>query len=86
VYAEGTLYPSIFLLQIGRDIMPTPRGWEVLISINFPLTNWEGYHAYSSRMGRKLCLLAGVRTLPLLRSRDKNPFVHIPCDVWRFGS
>jgi len=22
-----------------------------LISINFPLTNWEGYYAYSSRMG-----------------------------------
>jgi len=28
VYVEGTLYPSISLLEIGRDIMPTPQGWE----------------------------------------------------------
>jgi hypothetical protein len=25
VYGEGTLYPSISLLEIGRDIMPTCR-------------------------------------------------------------
>jgi hypothetical protein len=28
-----------------------------LTSINFPPRNWEGYYAYSSRMGGKLCLL-----------------------------
>jgi hypothetical protein len=28
MYVEGTLYPSIFLLEIGRDIMPTPQGQE----------------------------------------------------------
>jgi len=50
VYVEGTLYPSISLLEIGTDIMPTPL-----------------------RMGGKLCLLIGVRTLPLLRSRHKSP-------------
>jgi hypothetical protein len=32
-----------------------------LISINFSPRNWEGYYAYSSRMGRKLCLLIGVK-------------------------
>jgi len=25
-------------------------------SMNFPPRNWEGYYAYSSRVGRKLCL------------------------------
>ncbi len=25
---EGTLHPSISLLEIGRDIRPTPQGWE----------------------------------------------------------
>jgi hypothetical protein len=28
VYVEGTLYPWISLLEIGRDIMPTPQGQE----------------------------------------------------------
>jgi hypothetical protein len=28
VYVEGTLYPSISLLQIGRGIMPHPQGFE----------------------------------------------------------
>jgi len=28
MYVEGTLYPSISLLEIERDIMPTPQGWE----------------------------------------------------------
>jgi hypothetical protein len=29
VYVDGTLlYPSISLLEIGRDTMPTPHGWE----------------------------------------------------------
>jgi hypothetical protein len=28
VYVEGTLYTSISLLEIGRDIMPIPLGWE----------------------------------------------------------
>jgi hypothetical protein len=36
-----------------------------LISINFPLGNWEVYYVYSSRMGGNLSLLVGVRTLPL---------------------
>jgi hypothetical protein len=36
-----------------------------LIFINLPPRNWEGYYAYSSRMGGKLCLLVGVRTLLL---------------------
>jgi hypothetical protein len=37
--------------------------------IEFPSArNWEGYYAYSSRVERKLCLLIGVRTLPLMRS------------------
>jgi hypothetical protein len=44
-----------------------------LISINFPPRNWEGYYAYLSRMGGNLCLLVGVRTLPLLSYRHKNP-------------
>ncbi len=29
--------------------------------------NWEGYYIYSSRVGVKLCLLIGVRTLPFIR-------------------
>jgi len=28
VYVEATLYLSISLLEIGRDIMPTSQGWE----------------------------------------------------------
>ncbi len=31
-------------------------------------------------------LLIGIRTLPLLRSRHKNPPIHRPCDLQRFGS
>jgi hypothetical protein len=27
VYVEGTLYPAISLLEIGRDLM-IPQGWE----------------------------------------------------------
>jgi len=57
-----------------------------LISMNFSPRNWEGYYIYSSRMGRKLCLLVGVKTLPLLRDRHKNPPIPRPCDLWRFGS
>jgi hypothetical protein len=45
--------------------------------------NWEWYYAYSSRVGRKLCLLISVRTLPLLRCRHKNPLIHMPCDLHR---
>jgi hypothetical protein len=59
---------------------------EHLLSINFPPRNWDGYYAYSSRMGEKLCLLVGIRTLPLLRSRHTNPPSHMPCDIHRFGS
>jgi hypothetical protein len=25
---EGTLYPYVCLLEIGKDIMPTPQEWE----------------------------------------------------------
>jgi hypothetical protein len=45
-----------------------------LISMNFLSRNWEGYYAYSSRVGGNLCLLisvrpshywgVGIRTLP----------------------
>jgi hypothetical protein len=28
MHVEGTLYPSISFLEIERDIMPTPQGWE----------------------------------------------------------
>ncbi len=28
VYVEGTLHPRISHLEIERDIMPTPQGWE----------------------------------------------------------
>jgi len=57
-----------------------------IISMNFPPRNCEGYYAYSSRVGEKLCILIGVRTLPLLRSRQKYPPIHTPCDLHRFGS
>jgi hypothetical protein len=41
---------------------------------------------YSSRVGGKLCLLIGVRALPLLRSmHNKPPFIGPP-DLHRFGS
>jgi hypothetical protein len=36
------------------------------ISINFSRRNWEGYYAYSSRIGGKLCLFIGVRTLSFI--------------------
>jgi hypothetical protein len=52
---------------------------------NFSPRNWEGYDAYSSSVGGKLCLLIGVGTLPLL-SRHKNPPIHWPPDPHRFGS
>jgi hypothetical protein len=51
-----------------------------LISMNFPPRNWKEYYAYSSRLGGKLCLLKGVRTLPLLRSgigARTLPFIHL---------
>jgi len=54
------------------------------ISITFPPRNQEGYYAYSSKIGRKLCLIVCVRTLSLLRSRHKNPCIHTPCDLQRF--
>jgi hypothetical protein len=57
-----------------------------LISMNLPPRNWKEYYAYSSMVGEKLCILKGVRTLPLWRSRHKNPPIHTPCDLHRFGS
>jgi hypothetical protein len=42
------------------------------------------FSAYSSRMRVKLCLIVGVRTLSLLKSRHKNPphsFIHTPYDL-----
>jgi len=64
VYVEGTLYSSISLLEIDRDIN----------------------YAYSSRVGGKLCLHIGVKTLPLLSSRHKNTPIHTPWDLHRFSS
>jgi len=49
--------------------------WRALYIMNFPPRNWEGYYASSSKMGGKLCLLIGVRTLPFT-----------PHDGHRFGS
>jgi len=47
----------------------------------------EGYYGYSSRIGGKLCQLVGVKTLPLLKSRHKNPPIHMPPgDLHRLGS
>jgi hypothetical protein len=43
--------------------------------MNFPPKNWEGYFAYSQRVGGKLWLLIGVRTLPLLRCSIRT----LPC-------
>jgi len=43
-----------------------------LIFMNFPPKNWEGYYAYSSRVRGKLSLFIFVRTIPLLRSRQRN--------------
>jgi hypothetical protein len=40
--------------------------------MNFLPRNWEGYYAFSSKMGGKLCLLIGVRTLP---------FIHLDIDL-----
>jgi hypothetical protein len=56
-----------------------------IISMNFPPRNWEEYHAYS-RVGVKLCLLIGVRTLSLLRSRHKSAPMWMPHDLHRFCS
>jgi hypothetical protein len=33
------------------------------ISMNYLFTNGEGYYAYSSRVGRELCLFLNVRTI-----------------------
>jgi hypothetical protein len=60
--------------------------WRAPSIHEFPSKNWEGYYAYSSRVGGKFCLLIDVRTLPLLRSGHKNPVVNIPCDLQRIGS
>jgi len=56
-----------------------------LISVNFPPWKWEGCYAYSSVVGGKLCLLQGVRTLPLLRSAHNVPPTPTPHDLHRFG-
>jgi hypothetical protein len=34
--------------------------------MNSPPRNWEGYYAFSSKMGVKLCLLIVARTLPFI--------------------
>jgi hypothetical protein len=60
VYSEGTLYSSISLLKIGRDIMPTPQGL-------------EGYYAYFSRIGGILCLLLKDLRDIMPTYRCKNP-------------
>ncbi len=71
-------YIQVFpLLEIGMGIMLTPQGRE------------ENY-AYSSRVRGKICLLIGVRTLPLLKSTPNNPPNHIHLviyiGVWYFAS
>ncbi len=45
------------------------------MSMNFPPRNSEGYYAYSSRVGGRLCLIIDVGTLPLLlrSTRHMNP-------------
>jgi hypothetical protein len=53
------------------------------ISMNFPPRDWEGYSAYSPRVQEIQCLLLKGRreimptyrckTVPLLKSRHKNP-------------
>ncbi len=43
--------------------------------INHNMQEWEGHYAYSSRVGGKLCLLIGVRTCPLLRSKHNIPHI-----------
>jgi hypothetical protein len=35
--------------------------------VDFPPRNWEGYYAFSSKMGGKLCLVIGIRTLPFIQ-------------------
>jgi hypothetical protein len=37
------------------------------------------------KVGVKLCILIGVRTLSLLRSRHQNLSIHAPHDLHRFG-
>ncbi len=44
------------------------------------------HHFPSKKMGGKLCLLIGVRTLPLLRSRHNVHPTPVPCDLCKFGS
>jgi hypothetical protein len=56
---------------------PSPLFWEcphpnTLGYMNIPLRKEEGSYTYSLRVGRKLCLVIGVRSLPLSRSRCKN--------------
>jgi hypothetical protein len=54
-----------------------------LISKNIPPLKKEGYYANSSKVGWKLCLIVGTRSLPLLRCGFKDP---PPCDppMFRF--
>ncbi len=44
-----------------------------LTSMNFSLRNWEGYYAYSKRVGGKI--------VPTYRC--KNPPIYTPCDLHR---
>jgi hypothetical protein len=58
------------------------------MSMNFTNRNWERYYACSSKGGREIVptLLIVVRTLTLVRSRHKNPLIHVACDLHPFGS
>ncbi len=50
---------------------------------------WRSPYIYqfpSLKLGGILCLLVGVRTLLLSRSRHKNPPIHMPRDLHRVGS
>jgi hypothetical protein len=77
--------------EFRRSILQNPKALFSVcgghfISMNFPPRNWEGYYANSSRVGGKLYLIIGVKTIPLLRGRHKNPPTYKPCDLHRFGS
>jgi len=66
-----------FLLYLERHLM----------AANIPPRKEEGSYTYSLSVGGILCLLIGVRSLPLLRSKCKNPpppTPHHPC-IFRFN-
>jgi len=69
--ALGEINPSVF--------------HSCLICVNIPPRKEEGSYTCSSRMGGKLCLLTAVGSLPLLRSRCKNPLPPSPHNLCMFS-